>query len=99
LAGELDLSTAAELRRRLISVVESGDAATVVLDLSDVTYIDASGAGLIVKAWSTAKGRGRQLRAEGLRGLPAQVFGLLGLDSMLACRTRESATRGHASDR
>ena len=87
LAGELDLSTAVELRRRLMRVAESGAAATIVLDMSDVRFIDAHSVGLIVTAWAAAKCRGRQLRVDGLHGMPARVFGLLGLEPLLARRT------------
>jgi anti-sigma B factor antagonist len=82
LAGELDLSTAAELRQ-LLRVAESGTAATVVLDMSDVRFIDAHSIGLIVGASKAAKVRGRVLQVDGLDGLPARVFRLVGLEPML----------------
>ena len=99
LAGELDLGTAAEFRRRLMSVVESGAAATVVLDLSDVRFIDAHSAGLVVSAWAAAQSRGRELRVDGLHGVPARVFGLLGLERTLARGTREADPGGNVHGR
>jgi anti-anti-sigma factor len=87
LAGELDLSTAAELRQLLLKVAESGTAATVVLDMSDVRFIDAHSVGLIVGASKAAKVRGRVLQVDGLDGLPARVFRLVGLEPMLVRRT------------
>jgi anti-sigma B factor antagonist len=86
LAGELDLSTAAELRQ-LLRVAESGTAATVVLDMSDVRFIDAHSIGLIVGASKAAKVRGRVLQVDGLDGLPARLFRLVGLEPMLVRRT------------
>jgi anti-sigma B factor antagonist len=86
LAGELDLSTAAELRQ-VLRVAESGTAATVVLDMSDVRFIDAHSIGLIVGASKAAKVRGRVLQVDGLDGLPARVFRLVGLEPMLVRRT------------
>jgi len=41
------------------------------------------GIGTIVNAWKVAKARGRVLRVEGLRGLPARVFRLAELEPML----------------
>lgn len=99
LAGELDLSTAEELGRRLMSVAESGAAATVVLDLSDVRFIDAQSIGLIVSAWAAAKFGGRELCVDGLHGIPARVFGLLGLDPILARRTLEADPEGNVDGR
>ena len=87
LAGELDLSTAAELRRLLLRVAESDTAATVVLDMSDVRFIDAHSIGLIVGASKAAKVRGRVLQVDGLDGLPARLFRLVGLEPMLVRRT------------
>ena len=83
LAGELDLATAAELRQRLMRVAESSTAATIVLDLSGVRFIDAHSVDIIVAAWRAARGRGRALRVEGLHGVPALVFNVLGLEPML----------------
>jgi anti-anti-sigma factor len=89
LAGELDMSTAAELRRRLLRVVKSTAAPTIVLDLSDVSFIDAHCAGLIETTWADARCRGRQLRVDGLHGIPARVFNVLGLEPIVARRRWE----------
>lgn len=94
LAGELDLSTAEELGRRLMAVVESAADTPIVLDLSDVSFIDARSIGLIVGAWSAAKSRGRQLCVDGLHGIPARLFGLLGLERILAARTLATSQGG-----
>jgi anti-sigma B factor antagonist len=94
LAGELDLSTARQLRRRLMAVAESSTAATIVLDLSDVSFIDAHSCGLIVNAWSVAKSHGRRLRVDGLHGIPARIFRLLGLEPILAWRAPETHQGG-----
>src|SRR5215211_6904624 len=99
LAGELDLSTAVELRRRLMRVAESGGASTILLDWSDVRVIDAHSVGLIMTAWAAAKCRGRQLQVDGLHGIPARVFGLLELEPLLARRTWEDKAGGDARGR
>ncbi|MEU5727286.1 STAS domain-containing protein [Micromonospora sp. NPDC047738] len=96
LAGELDLSTAAELHRRLMSVVESSAAATVVLDMSHVAFIDAHSTGLIVTAWAAATCRGRQFQVNGLQGIPARVFGLLGFAPLAARRMWDDNAGGVA---
>ena len=87
LAGELDLSTAAQLRQLLLNVAESSTATTVVLDMSEVRFIDAHSIGLIVGASKAAKVRGRVLQVDGLDGLPARVFRLVGLEPILVRRT------------
>lgn len=98
LAGELDVS-AAELGPLLLRVAESGIAATIVLDLSEVSFIDAYGIGRIVDAWTAAKARGQVLQVDGLHGLPARVFRLVGLESMLVRRTCGDISEGNADGR
>lgn len=94
LAGELDLSTSAELRERLMTVVGSDRAEVVVLDLSGVCFIDAHSVGLIVAASAAAQDHGRRLEVDGLHGIPATVFGVLGLEPLLAGRVcRDAAGR------
>ena len=98
-AGELDLLTAAELRQRLATLVESGHAAPIVLDLSDVRYIDAHSVGLIMNAWAAVRSRGGRLAVEGLRGIPAKVFDLLGLAPLVAQHSGEDTAGRGTRDR
>jgi anti-anti-sigma factor len=89
LAGELDLSTATEFRKRLLRVAHSEAATTIVLDLSQVGFIDALSTGVIVGAHTAAESRGRRLQIDGLHGSPARVFDMLGLDWMRVRRPHE----------
>jgi anti-sigma B factor antagonist len=57
--GELDLSSSAELRRRVEAALKEGRN-SVVLDLSDVTHMDSTGlAALITAHQLTEERRGR----------------------------------------
>jgi anti-anti-sigma factor len=80
-AGELDLSTAAGVEAQL-RAAQSRRVAAILLDLSKVEFIDALSIGLIVAAWANAKDHGRVLRVVGLRGMPARIFSLLGLERL-----------------
>jgi anti-anti-sigma factor len=99
LTGELDLSADPELRRRLMRVVETGPAATIVVDLSGLRFIDAHCFGVIVSAWAAGKCRGRHLRVDGLHGVPARVFELLKLEQILAHGTGEDQAGGDTRGR
>ena len=61
LIGEIDLSNAGELR---VAVTEStpNDALGVVLDLSEVTYIDSAGIHLLYRLGDSLRKRGQTLR-------------------------------------
>lgn len=83
-AGELDFASSTELGQRLLNLVELDDAAVVVLDLSELRFIDAHCVGLIVAAREAARCRGRRLEIDRLRGIPARVFDVLGLRPLLA---------------
>ena len=48
--GELDLSTATQLEKPLEEAVES-PASSVLIDLTDCTFIDSTGIAMIVRAW------------------------------------------------
>jgi anti-sigma B factor antagonist len=49
-AGELDIGTADHLRTQLAELRTQGDIERLVVDLSDVTFIDSSGMGVLVGA-------------------------------------------------
>lgn len=90
LAGELDRDASAELRERLVSATASSTAATIVLDLSGVTFIDAGCVRVIMGVWDATTDRGQELRVEGLHGIPDKVFDILGLKPILVHRTEAS---------
>jgi anti-anti-sigma factor len=80
LVGDVDLATSEELRRSLRDVIESSGAPLVVVDLSEVRFIDAAAIGVIVGGHAAAAARGRRLYVDGLQGRPARVFEILRLD-------------------
>lgn len=82
LHGELDLATRHELEE-LLAAARSSAVSTVRVDLSRVSFIDASSVGVIVAAWLAARGRGQRCGVEGLAEQPARVFDVLGLHCLL----------------
>lgn len=96
LAGELDVACVG-LEPLLLRLAESGRAATIVVDMSELRFIDAHGVGVIVSAWKAAKARGRVLWVDGLHGLPARVFRLVGLEQVLV-RSPATTLKGNAGD-
>jgi len=82
LAGELDLATAAEVQAEL-ERVEQTDAASIVLDLGELTFMDSTGVRLLVSAH--ARSRADTNRLTLLRGGPAvqRVMQLSGVDVLL----------------
>jgi anti-sigma B factor antagonist len=82
--GELDLSTADELKQALLRELAGGR--RVLLDLSDVTFIDSSGLAAIVSALhATGNGNGGKLELSGgLRPQARRLMELTGVLSLLS---------------
>jgi anti-sigma B factor antagonist len=82
LVGELDLSTVAKVQEEL-KRVEAASPATVVVDLSKLTFLDSTGLRCIVTADERARAEGRRMVV--VRGPDAvqRVFAITRLDDRL----------------
>ena len=69
LAGELDMATAHVLAERLRRAATRGEA--VVVDLSDLTFMDSSGLRLLLRAAADSQRDGWQL---GIRRPPPRIW-------------------------
>ncbi|MFI8461996.1 STAS domain-containing protein [Kitasatospora sp. NPDC085464] len=75
--GEIDLDTAPTLRRALAAALASHR--EVVLDLSEVTFMDCAGLGALVQACDQADRRGRRLILRGAGRCVVRLLELTGL--------------------
>jgi anti-sigma B factor antagonist len=82
LCGELDLSTAGPVEQEL-ERVEAGDASTIVIDLSGLTFISSSGIALLLSAQARSRADEGRLRVR--RGSEAvqRVMTIAGVDELL----------------
>lgn len=83
LAGEIDLCCVPELRAAL-----EGEAAMhsamLIVDLSDVSFIDSSGLSALIACWRKMREQGRKLAVVGAQGEVLEVFRLTRLDDLIA---------------
>jgi anti-anti-sigma factor len=80
-SGELDVAVIDRLQQRLDSLARVGE--TVVLDLSELSFIDSSGLNVIVTTFRQAKRDGWELRVEPKMSAPVlRVVKLMGLDAV-----------------
>jgi anti-sigma B factor antagonist len=88
-AGEIDIATVARLREHLWALAASGR--TLVADLEQVSFIDASGLGALAGAAGLAAERGASLYVVCAREKIRRPFRLTGLDRTipLACTLAE----------
>ncbi|MEE1783810.1 STAS domain-containing protein [Streptomyces sp. SP17BM10] len=80
--GEIDLDTAPRLLRELERALAEHH--VVVLDLSQVTFMDCSGLGALVQARNQADRGGRRLVLRGVSRPVARILRLTGLTRRLA---------------
>jgi anti-anti-sigma factor len=92
LVGECDLSVREDLTSALLAAV--GQAPRVVVDLSDLTFLDSSGVHALLIAHQAAGARGGQVSVVHARGVVADVLDLTGLGELLA--PRPTPERGDA---
>jgi len=76
LRGELTIKEASGLRDSLLAAIRAG-AEVVVLDMSDVTFIDQSALGVIIGARARLVQSGGDLRLAGVQPKVARVIGLV----------------------
>ena len=79
--GEVDVYTAPRLRERLYAVVGDG-AQRVVLDLSDMTFIDSTGIGALVGALKRCRSAAGDVVLRGPSAATNRVLELTGLHSV-----------------
>lgn len=88
LCGELDLATAGQLRRCLAAVVQEDPAPRrLVLDLSDLTFVDASGISALLTVQRSLDARGGRLLLRSPSRLVRRVVRVLDLEQLLPVET------------
>ena len=78
--GEVDLSSSPKVRDALLECIMDG--AAVVVDLSQVAYIDSSGVASLVEAFQNAKSRGLGFALANVGETPLRVLKLARLDQV-----------------
>jgi anti-sigma B factor antagonist len=89
--GDADLHVAPELRERLTRTIDEG-ATALVVDLSEVTFVDSMALGVLLGATKRMRAAGGHLRLVVARPEVRRIFEITLLDRVLAIdATREEA--------
>jgi len=83
LHGEMDAFGCTELRPVLEEFVTEPNINNMLLDLSDVTFIDSSGVGAIVFLFKRLASHGKTLVIRGVNGQPRELMELLRVGSAI----------------
>lgn len=81
LVGEVDMDRSVELRERLLSVL-TDKPATLLIDMSEVDFMDSSGLATLVEALQMSRRDGVALKLAGLKKRVMSVFEISRLDSI-----------------
>lgn len=91
LSGEIDLHHVPQVHPVLVRECDAKPA-TLIIDLTDVAYMDSSGVGVLVHVFQKVKGYRGKLRLVGMRERVRSVFEITRLDKyFVICATEEEA--------
>ncbi|MBD8608708.1 STAS domain-containing protein [Aeromicrobium sp. CFBP 8757] len=91
LSGDIDVETARTLRAHIVDRFDESPV-RLVIDLSDVAFMDSSGLGALVSGWQLTRDAGR-FRIAGANPIVRRVLSITGLEDVFALYpTVEDAT-------
>jgi anti-sigma B factor antagonist len=79
LAGSITIDSSPELRRFLLRMIKAPDCRRLMLDFSEVVYIDTSGLAVLIEVLRSARQLDKSLRLTGLRERPRYLLESSGL--------------------
>jgi anti-anti-sigma factor len=83
LSGDLDMSATFRLEPALDRLLDGDDVGELVLDLSDVAFVDSSGLGLLLATYQRSQETERPMAIVNSRPEIQRVFRLAGVDDVL----------------
>ena len=79
LHGRLGIDSSPHLRDWLLAMLQGQPPKTIIVDLTEVSYIDASGIATLLEALRVARNRQATLCLKGLQGRMVRLFEVTGL--------------------
>jgi anti-anti-sigma factor len=93
LSGELDICRASELRRELASLIDARGVRALVIDLSNLEFIDAAGLGVFVHAHQRIRARDGTIRLIHPRPNVRRALDIAGLSHTFEVHQSDSLCR------
>ena len=90
LDGEIDHHTAKGLREKIDFEIENSSPKTLILDFSDVTFMDSSGIGLIMGRYKLMKASGGEVIIKNPSPNTLRVLKLAGMDRLAKIERTET---------
>ena len=83
LACEIDHHSAERLRVQIDSAFDKSSCKHIVLDFSDVSFMDSSGIGMIIGRYKNTEKRGGRLTIAGMNNDMARIYNISGLAKII----------------
>jgi len=96
LRGRLNIDSSPALRDRLLSLLGAQSPEAVIVDLTDVSYIDSSGIATLIEGLRIARMQQTTLCVQGLRGRLLHLFQVTGISLLFektGCGSAPSASQ------
>lgn len=92
--GEIDHHTAPEIRETVDDALTSAEnTELLILDFSDVTFMDSSGVGLVMGRYRLVAGRGCKLRVDNLSRRDYKIMKMSGIEKLAVINQRNEVAR------
>lgn len=99
ISGEIDVFTSPRLREMLLEIIDDG-AAHLVVDLSEVTFLDSTGLGVLVGIYHRLRARDGSMSFMGVNDRVRRVFHVTQLTKIFVLhRSLEEAIAAHEAAR
>jgi anti-sigma B factor antagonist len=82
LCGRLNIDSSPALRDRLVASLQAQSPRSVIVDFSDVSYVDSSGIATLIEGLKMARQRQTILCLRGLRGRLLHLFEVTGMSTL-----------------
>ena len=86
--GDLDIAAVGRLEREWQEVIDCHRPLTLLVDLSDVSFLDCSGVGLLMRAHERQRAHGGRVEIRNPQALPRKVLEITGVDAVLGAAPR-----------
>ena len=87
LSGEMDALGCTKIREELDQILDTELNSNIALDLSQVSFLDSSGIGLIVFLFKRLKSQSRTLQIIGVQGQPQELISMLRIETAIPVST------------
>lgn len=92
--GDIDHHTVPEIRDTVDDAfITAENANTLVLDFSDVTFMDSSGVGLVMGRYRLVSGKGKKLRVDNLSKRDFIIMKMSGIEKLAELNQRKEAIK------